>query len=424
MKASTVLLIGLWLFLPLFTTPAAGYPIDGYLETGIRRLERLRLWLAGELPGKVLIEGARKSIVDIKLHRRGDDESSHESLLSPDAVLQRRIEGLFSGRDKSYSIAVLDITPGRPARYAALRETRTYQPGSVGKLAVAVGLFAELEKRFPHSTRARRKLLRDRKVVADDWILHDHHNVPIYEPEDRAFKSRPIQRGDVFTLYEWLDHMLSASSNAAASTVWKEAMLLRAFGPGYPPSLDEEATFFKDSASKELQTLALSIVNDPLRDVGIEDQDLRLGSFFTATGKKLIPSGGSRATSRGLLLFLLRMEQGRLVDSWSSLELKRLVYMTERRIRYASSPRLRRSAVYFKSGSLYRCKEEPDFDCGKYKGNVFNYMNSVAIVEKPEGQVYLVALMSNVLRLNSAVEHQSLAATIDRILIGPDDPKR
>ena len=51
------------------------------------------------------------------------------------------------------------------------------------------------------------------------------------------------------------------------------------------------------------------------------------------------------------------------------------------------------------------------------RGNVFNYMNSVAIVEKPEGEVYLVALMSNVLRVNSAVEHQTLATYLDRILI-------
>ena len=109
----------------------------------------------------------------------------------------------------------------------------------------------------------------------------------------------------------------------------------------------------------------------------------------------------------------MRLEQGKVVDVWSSLELKRLLYMTEKRIRFASAPRLAKSAVYFKSGSLYKCKEEPGFECGKYMGNVFNYMNSVAIVEKPEGRVYMVALMSNVLKVNSAVEHQTLATYID-----------
>ncbi|MGW8323273.1 MAG: hypothetical protein ACWGSD_17120 [Thermodesulfobacteriota bacterium] len=105
-----------------------------------------------------------------------------------------------------------------------------------------------------------------------------------------------------------------------------------------------------------------------------------------------------------------------MVDAWSSLEIKRLMYMTAWRIRYAASPALVNAAVYFKSGSQYKCKPEPDFNCGKYMGNVENYMNSVAIVEHPDGRTYLVALMSNVLRKNSAVEHQSLATYIDRIL--------
>jgi hypothetical protein len=44
-------------------------------------------------------------------------------------------------------------------------------------------------------------------------------------------------------------------------------------------------------------------------------------------------------------------------------------------------------------------------------------MNSIAIVEKPDGLTYMVALMSNVLKINSAVEHQTLATYIDRILM-------
>ena len=105
-----------------------------------------------------------------------------------------------------------------------------------------------------------------------------------------------------------------------------------------------------------------------------------------------------------------------MVDPWSSLEIKRLLYMTARRIRYASSPALSKAAVYFKSGSLYKCKGEVGFRCGKYKGNVFNYMNSVAIVERPDGRIYLVGFMSNVLRKNSAVEHQTIGTYLDRII--------
>jgi len=121
------------------------------------------------------------------------------------------------------------------------------------------------------------------------------------------------------------------------------------------------------------------------------------------------------------------MEQGRLVDVFSSREIKRLLYMTERRIRYASSPALQDSAVYFKSGSLYSCKAEPGFKCKKYHGNVKNYMNSVAIVETPAGVgrlYYIVTLISNVLYKNSAVDHQTLATYIHRLIEADHPPEQ
>jgi hypothetical protein len=113
------------------------------------------------------------------------------------------------------------------------------------------------------------------------------------------------------------------------------------------------------------------------------------------------------------------MEEGRLVDEWSSRQVKRLLYMTEHRIRYASSPALADSAVYFKSGSLYECAPEAGFSCGQYRGNVRNYMNSVAIVESPANKRqlhYVVTLVSNVLRKNSAATHQAIATQIQDLI--------
>ena len=97
--------------------------------------------------------------------------------------------------------------------------------------------------------------------------------------------------------------------------------------------------------------------------------------------------------------------------------MKRLLYMTERRIRYASSPELNDAAVYFKSGSLYKCKEEEGFKCTAYHGNVMNYMNSVAIIEQEIDGVqlhYIVIVISNILRQNSAVDHQKMGTEIHR----------
>ena len=87
---------------------------------------------------------------------------------------------------------------------------------------------------------------------------------------------------------------------------------------------------------------------EPVTRNGLDLRQIRQGSFFTAQGQKHVSGGGnSYATARSLMEFMLRMEEGRLVDEWSSRQLKRLLYMTERRIRYASSPALREAAVYF-----------------------------------------------------------------------------
>lgn len=413
-------MINLYLFVLIvftFSGPVFSYPIDGYPLSGIRRLERLRLIVEGRLPGPQPIAGARKSLSEIRLNLLGPRGNSVAKFPPVDTELQKKIDALFPDRHESYSLALLDITPGRPVRFAQRQADRQFSPGSVGKLAIAAGLFTELRNLHPDSHEKRQDLLRNRMVTAGQWIHHDHHAVPISNPSDNTFVSRSVREGDIFSLYEWADHMLSASANSAASTVWKEVLLMRQFGEKYPPTLEQEREFFESTPKTVLRDMAMSTVNDPLRDMGIMQGDWQLGSFFTAVGKRVVPGGGrSMATPFGLLQYLVALERGKIVDDWSSLEIKRLMYMTARRIRYASSPALTGAAVYYKSGSLYRCKTEPDFKCGKYRGNVDNYMNSVAIVEHPDGCVYLIGLMSNVLRKNSAVEHQSLATFIDRII--------
>ena len=393
------------------------YPIDGYKWTGIRRLLRVSLIVEGKLKGTKPPAGALKSYNDIKLNLMNARGDSLAQLPAVDPALQKQIDALFPNRHESYSIAVLDITPGKPIQFARRQEDRQFPPGSVGKLAVAAGLFTELKNIFPDSTEKRRELLRNRMVVADKWIHVDSHEVPVFDPETNISKFRPAREGDVFSLYEWADHMLSASANSAASIVWKEVMLMRAYGKNYPPTREQEKEFFEKTKKSELTEIAMSVVNDPLQAIGISEEEWHLGSFFTNTGKRLVPgSGGSLGTPIGLIKYLVALERGKIVDAWSSLEIKRLMYMTAKRIRYASSPALTNCAVYFKSGSQYKCKPEEGFKCGKYMGNVENYMNSVAIVEHPEGSTYLVALMSNVLKKNSAVEHQTIATYVDRIL--------
>jgi hypothetical protein len=401
-------------------TPSTSYPIDGYQTTNIKRLKHLQLVVEGEMKGSKPVPGALKSINDIQLQLTGKRGDVLDSFPSPDPILQKAINNLFPSLHESYSLTLLDITPGRPIRYAKRKEKAGYQPGSVGKLAVLAGFFTELAKIYPDSFELRLELLCGKAVRAGRWAMTDEHTVALFDIEKNVLKKRQVQEKDVFLLYEWLDYMMSVSNNGAASVCWREAVLMRVFGRAYPDLTEKQAeAYFKATPKSELSDIANAVVNEPLLAMGILPDEWRLGSLFTRGGTGYIPrKGGSIGTPLGLMKFLVMMERGKIVDAKTSLEMKRLFYMTDRRIRYAAAPALRDAAVYFKSGSLYKCRTAAGGGCGKYKGNVENFMNSVAIIEHPDGTTYLVAMMSNVLRKNSASDHMALAASIDKKVRG------
>jgi hypothetical protein len=195
-----------------------------------------------------------------------------------------------------------------------------------------------------------------------------------------------------------------------------QLVLVKHFGSEYPVSQARADEFFANTPKSELSKIFLDAIQKPLGRNGLDVSKLRQGSFFTRTGKSRVPGTNSTATAGELLKFVVLMEQGKLVDPWSSREMKRLLYLTERRARYASQPALNTSAVYYKSGSLYGCKPEKGFVCEKYAGNRMNFLNSMAIIESPEGLRYVVVLLSNVLRKNSAEQHKELAAQIHNLM--------
>ncbi|MGD2138707.1 MAG: serine hydrolase [Gammaproteobacteria bacterium] len=413
----TRLKTGLLLLLLLLPGSGNAYPLDGYAESGIRRVEGARLAVEGVITGTKQPPGALKPLAEVDLRLL-----DHRDLDLPpaDPAFTAQIVRLLGDQADRYGVAVLDLSDPAQPRYAEHRGEVRQNVGSVGKLVVALAIFQALADIWPDDTDARTRVLRETVVTADSFIHTDHHKVRLFDVEDRQLTKRPLREGDQGTLWEYLDWMLSASSNAAASMCMREAMLLRQYGKDYPPPQAEIERFFTETPKQELTDLFVSTFFEPVTRNGFDLEQLRQGSFFTHTGKRRVPGGGtSYGSARSLMEYLLRMEQGRLVDIYSSRQIKRLLYMTEWRIRYASSPALRSSAVYFKSGSLYKCKPEPDFKCGKYRGNVRNYMNSVAIVETDSDgwQLdYMVTLISNVLRKNSAVDHQTLATRIHRLI--------
>ncbi|GAA3597622.1 hypothetical protein Q4Q39_20315 [Flavivirga amylovorans] len=413
-------IIPLALLCMAFTIPVNDtiYPIDGYQYSGIKRLKRLQLALSGDLPDAKLPAGAYKSINDIKLNLLSQKQYSSQDVLVEDEMLQKKINALFPRLDKSYSVTVLDITNAEKLRYAQQNETRGYQPGSVGKLVVVTALFDQLAKIYPNDYNKRVELLKSKMVKGGNWVLTDEHTIPVFDIATNKLVKRQAVASDVFSLFEWADHALSVSNNGAASVVWREALLMAAFGDKYPTMTQEDAdAYFKKGPKNDITDLAIKVANEPLRKLGITEDEWRLGTFFTRGVNPYVGSkGGSIGSPLGLMKWMLQLEQGKVVDEKSSLEIKRLMYMTDRRIRYAQAPELRDAAVYFKSGSLYKCDKTKDASCGKYKGNVFNYMNSVAIVEHSDGSNYMVCLMSNVLSKNSAGDHLALASKIDKAI--------
>ncbi|WP_299150811.1 serine hydrolase [uncultured Dokdonia sp.] len=404
-------------FIALSTLFAAMlYPIDGYDTTGIKRLYRLQKMEMDSIANKRIPNGAYLKLEDIKLNLLSRKRDSLGAILVEDNDFARKIARITPGGN--YSLAVLDMTNPDSLKYAAHRENVGYQPGSVGKIAVLNGFFTELAEVYPDNFELRTGLMCNKRVKARYWGTGDHHTIPVYDIDSDKLTKRQVVASDEFSLYEWADHMVSVSNNGAASVLYRETMLLDAFGRKYADLTEEEAeNYFVETDRDSLTSQANRVVNQPLRDLGITEDDWRLGGMFTRpAGKYVGREGGSIGTPKGLMKFLVALEQGNVIDEESSLEMKRLLYMTDRRIRYAHSNRLDDAAVYFKSGSFYKCDREKNPNCSDYAGNVFNYMNSVIIVEQPNGKKYIVCLMTNVLNKNSAGAHMYLASSIDKVV--------
>lgn len=395
--------------------PAHTYPLDGWEHTGMSRLE------AFDLAHEVLVErgtirpGALERMDEVRL---GLIDHPDFRVPPADPAFSAEIRGLLGGDAPAYGIAVLDITdPERPF-YAEVNGTAAQNPGSVGKIVAALALFQALADVHPYDVEARNRALRDSVIPASVLSDGDTHVVPFWKRGDRSIRRREIVRGDSANLWTWLDWMLSASSNAGGSTVMAQIPAIKHFGAAYPPPVAQLEAYVLGAPPGELAGSLHRALLDGLRKNGLDPALLRQGSPFTRGGRSRMPGTiGSTSTARELVNFLARMEQGKLVDPWSSLELKRLLYLTDIRIRYAAEPTLDTAAVYYKSGSLYACGGRGP--CGKYYGNSKNYMNSIAIVEYDGEKTqlrYIVALLSNVLGKNSIETHQALARRIHHVI--------
>ena len=394
---------------------ASAYPLEDFKRTGIQRLEGYFDSLQTPSGQSIIVPGARLKPEQIKLRLEGRSFP----LPPADPLFSQQLRQLLGSRSESYSVAILDITDPDIPRYAAHNATRSFNPLSVGKAVVALALFQSLADIYPNDITGRERVLHDTQIVADEFILSDTHEVPFWHPSERSIEFRQLQPGDQANLWTFLDWMLSASSNAAANMVIKQVMLLNNFRDAYPPSPELQAKFFKDTPPARLGVLLHTSMRSAIEHNGLSPDTLMQGSFFTSEAKRRVPGVGNTASCQEFLRFLLLLEQGRLVDTFSSNEMKRLLYITQARTRYASSPILSNAAVYFKSGSSFSCKPEAGFVCADFQGNIENRMNTLAIIEYPAATpryVYLVSATSNVLREDSNEVNAELAERIHALI--------
>ena len=408
--------LALTLVVGLVAGLAQGYPLDGFPWTGIVRLEAFRLASAGTGRPSFLTEGEMQPSDWIRL---GLVDQSGFSIPAADPALSRQIKELIGSDARSYGVAVLDWTDPAQPRYAAVNTDRPQNPGSVGKIMVLLAWFQALADLHPDDVPARERLLRETEIVADAFIRTDSHKVPMWHWGMDSVDWRPIEEGDRANLWTFLDWMASASSNAAASMLMKHLVLIKHFGAEYPVPEAQANAWLDSTSKKELSRIWLDAIRSPLGRNGLDVSKLRQGAFFSKEGKRRIPGTNSTSTAGELMKYIVQMERGKLVDEWSSLKIKKLIYLTQKRIRYAASPALDDSAVYFKSGSLYGCKVEKGFTCGKLRGNRMNFMNSMVVVETVHREPalrYAVVVLSNVLRKNSSELHQQLGFDIHKLI--------
>ena len=324
MKPRSCLAAGATCVALLAQGPALAYPLDLSDETGITRLEAYRLGQLGRerAGGELLPKGALLPASEVRLSLVDRPDFT---IPPPDPELGAELRRALGADARFYSLALLDFTDPAHPRYAGVNPDHAQLPGSVGKILVALALFQALADLYPSDLDARRRILRETQVTADGFIRVDDHDVPFWKPGDPRVEKRPIREGDVANLWTWLDWMISSSSNAAGSEVMSQLVLLRRFGREYPVPEAQGAAYFAKTPKPELTRIFLKAMLDPVGQNGLDRRRLQQGSFFTREGKARIPGTGSTATAGELLHYLVRMEQGKLVDPFSSLEIKRLL---------------------------------------------------------------------------------------------------
>ena len=105
-------------------------------------------------------------------------------------------------------------------------------------------------------------------------------------------------------------------------------------GEEYPPAKNDRA-LWKRWDRKAMSEASFTVVDKPQVDAGLDPEDFKLRLYFTRGANRYIKSQPSRGDAfRHCSLDAPCGSRGRMVDEFSSLELKKMLYLTKRRVRY------------------------------------------------------------------------------------------
>ncbi len=176
----------------LLSNPSGSYPLDGFDNTGIRRLWVQRKVQEGEISGKKRPPGELLPLSDVTL--RLLDYPNFE-LPKADPALTAKVKRMLGPDADRYGLGLLDLSDMNAVRYAEWNGHVRQNPGSVGKILVALGIFQALADIYPDDIEARKKILRETIITADKFSVYDHHTVPVWDAENSRQIRHPIQVG-------------------------------------------------------------------------------------------------------------------------------------------------------------------------------------------------------------------------------------
>ena len=286
--------------------PAGSYPLDGYADTNMIRLEAYRLAAQGTARPSFLTEGEMLPSMAIQLSLGGHPGFS---IPPPDPELSSRLKDIIGSDAPHYGVTILDYSDPEHPRYASHNGGREQNPGSVGKIMVLLGWFQTLADIYPDDVKARARLLYEAEITADAFIRKDSHKVPKWTWGMGSVERVPIEEGDTANVYTYLDWMASASSNAAAAMLMKELILLKHYGKDYPVPKPEADAWLESTRKAELGRIFKDALQSPLARNGLDVAKLRQGAFFSREGKKRVPAASGSTSTAGELMKSIRVNQ-------------------------------------------------------------------------------------------------------------------